>query len=94
MSILPMTLTSSPSFRAERTSRRDTRRLVLLPGDAGGAGGTRCAMTDPMTDERLAQMSIAALSPFPFDHPATQIVLDAFAELIDPETTVSLWPRR
>jgi hypothetical protein len=35
-----------------------------------------------MSDERLAQMSIAALSPFPFDHPATRIVTDAFAELV------------
>jgi hypothetical protein len=34
-----------------------------------------------MPDERLAQMSVAALSPFPFDHPATRIVQDAFAEL-------------
>lgn len=39
-------------------------------------------MTDRMPDERLAQLSIAALSPFPFDHPATQIVADAFAELV------------
>jgi hypothetical protein len=35
-----------------------------------------------MSDERLAQFSIAALSPFPFDHPATRIVTDAFAELV------------
>lgn len=35
---------------------------------------------DPMGDERLAQ--IAALSPFPFDHPATQIVVGAFQELL------------
>jgi hypothetical protein len=39
-------------------------------------------MTDPMSDERLAQFSIAALSPFPFDHPATQIVQNAFDELL------------
>ena len=39
-------------------------------------------MTEPMSDERLAQFSIAGLSPFPFDHPATQIVQDAFAELV------------
>lgn len=39
-------------------------------------------MTERMSDERLAQFSIAGLSPFPFDHPATQIVQDAFAELV------------
>jgi hypothetical protein len=39
-------------------------------------------MPDPKPDERLAQFNIAALSPFPFDHPATQIVQDAFAELV------------
>lgn len=39
-------------------------------------------MVERMSDERLAQLSIAALSPFPFDHPATQIVADAFAELV------------
>lgn len=40
-------------------------------------------MPERMSDERLAQLSIAGLSPFPFDHPATQIVQDAFAELLE-----------
>jgi hypothetical protein len=35
-----------------------------------------------MSEERLAQLSVAAHSPFPFDHPATQIVADAVAELV------------
>lgn len=39
-------------------------------------------MPEPMPDERLAQFSIAALSPFPFDHAATRMVQDAFEELV------------
>lgn len=39
-------------------------------------------MPEPMTEERLAQLSVAAHSPLPFDHPATQIVADAVAELV------------
>lgn len=39
-------------------------------------------MPDPMPDERLAQFSIAALSPFPFDHSATRIVQESFEELV------------
>lgn len=39
-------------------------------------------MTERMSDERLAQLSLAADSPPPFDDFATRIVHDALQELV------------
>jgi hypothetical protein len=39
-------------------------------------------MTEPMSDERLAQLSLAADSPPPFDDFATRIVHDALRDLV------------